>query len=276
MNAKLAVHADVDDDPNIDHPGECSFDSSGGRALLADIIPASCVDGPGNRFVVFFQGCGFDCRGCHNPHTIPQRRVGTSWWASLDEVIEHLYAAAPFVCGVTASGGEATRQWPFVRRLFETIKVEPSLARLTTLVDSNGDTAPAVWDELAPVMDGAMIDLKAFEPELHEWLTGHSNDRVLASITQLHELGKLHEVRLLLIPDINDREDDLAAIAEWLIEHAPGTPVRLNGFRHHGTRRLAADFDDATPATLADAVDALTRYGLDPTLIATWPPTPAP
>ncbi|MBY5991749.1 YjjW family glycine radical enzyme activase [Ferrimonas balearica] len=34
------------------------------------LLPFSCVDGPGSRMVVFFQGCNMDCPGCHNPQTI--------------------------------------------------------------------------------------------------------------------------------------------------------------------------------------------------------------
>ena len=44
---------------------------------LADVIPFSWVDGPGNRFVVFAQGCPFDCLACHNPETIPPCGPGT-------------------------------------------------------------------------------------------------------------------------------------------------------------------------------------------------------
>ena len=38
--------------------------------VVSKILTFSCVDGPGNRLVVFLQGCNFDCPGCHNPHTI--------------------------------------------------------------------------------------------------------------------------------------------------------------------------------------------------------------
>ena len=38
--------------------------------LVTDTIAFSNVDGPGNRFVVFLQGCNFDCIACHNPYTI--------------------------------------------------------------------------------------------------------------------------------------------------------------------------------------------------------------
>ena len=40
------------------------------RATVSKVLTYSIVDGPGNRLVVFLQGCNFDCTACHNPHTI--------------------------------------------------------------------------------------------------------------------------------------------------------------------------------------------------------------
>lgn len=42
------------------------------QAQISKILPWSCVDGPGNRLVLFLQGCNFACAACHNPHTIGQ------------------------------------------------------------------------------------------------------------------------------------------------------------------------------------------------------------
>jgi pyruvate formate lyase activating enzyme len=43
-----------------------------GSGVVSKILRWSVVDGPGNRLVLFLQGCNFACPGCHNPHTIGQ------------------------------------------------------------------------------------------------------------------------------------------------------------------------------------------------------------
>ena len=75
---------------------------------VADTIAFSNVDGPGNRFVVFLQGCNFDCVACHNPQTIPghapvdghhpQRRT-------VGDLLDHISTCAPhhrlFAAGIS-------------------------------------------------------------------------------------------------------------------------------------------------------------------------------
>ncbi|GAB3777323.1 radical SAM protein [Nocardioides pacificus] len=228
---------------------------------LADVIPFSWVDGPGNRYVVFVQGCSFDCIACHNPETIP-RRCPTARQASVEELVAEIRVAEPYLAGVTVSGGEVTTQYPFVRELFSAIRADPQLKRLTTFVDSNGFAVRNVWDRLLPVIDGAMIDLKALDPEVHLRLTGRSNELVLESIRHLHAHERLHEVRLLLVPGFNDSDEQLARTADWLAALDPALRVVVIGFRQHGVRPEHQGIPEATPELLAHARELLERGGL--------------
>ena len=155
---------------------------------------------------------------------------------SVDELVAQVRKVAPFLSGVTASGGEATQQTEFVRAWFAALKADPALGRLTTFVDSNGAASPDVWDSLAPVMDGAMIDLKCLDPVIHQEMTGQPNDETLASIRQLAAMGKLYEVRLLLLAGVNDEPALLRRTGEWLAEVDPHMRVKVIGFRDHGAR----------------------------------------
>jgi pyruvate-formate lyase-activating enzyme len=111
-------------------------------------------------------------------------------------------------------------------------------------------------------MDGAMVDLKAIEPDVHRVLTGHGNDRVLESIRLLDRVGRLAEVRLLVIPGVNDAPEHVDATARWLVALGSCPPVTVLGFRHAGTREVARRFREATPADLTTVVERLREGGV--------------
>lgn len=235
--------------------------------LLADVVRFSWVDGPGNRFVVFLQGCNLDCLACHNPHTIPTSST-VARTVTVEELLDEIRPVAPFLSGITVSGGEATLQPDFVRALFEAVKSDPGLATLTTFVDSNGAAPLSTWNRLMPVMDAAMLDLKALDPALHRRLTGRGNGRVLASIRHLARAGRLHEVRLLLIPGHNDAPDELRRTADWLLSVDPAVRVKVIGFRAHGVRSPARHWAEPTPEQLSSYGEILAAAGLrEPVLV---------
>jgi pyruvate formate lyase activating enzyme len=229
------------------------------RVRLADIEPFSCVDGPGNRFVVFTQGCPFDCLACHNPETIAPGGART---AAVGELLTQIRLAEPYLAGVTVSGGEATSQWRFVRELFSALRTDRRLRRLTTYVDTNGHALPRVWDELLPVTDGFMVDLKALDPEVHRHLTGRDNALVLDSIRYLHAHDRLAEVRLLLVPGFNDTPEQLDRTAAWLAGIDQQMRVVVIGFRPHGVRTEWSHLPAAGPDVLDRARAALDEAGL--------------
>ena len=143
------------------------------------------VDGPGIRFVVFFQGCPMRCLYCHNPDTW-EPRVGTT--VTVDQLLTQYRKNSSFYKngGITVTGGEPLLQIDFLTELFEAAKAEG----IHTCLDSSGVTFSPDdprFDRLMAVTDLVMLDIKHIDPEKHRQLTGHDNRRILAFAKYLEE-----------------------------------------------------------------------------------------
>ncbi len=230
------------------------------HALVADFIPFSWVDGPGNRFVLFLQGCNFNCLACHNPQTIPLQTPKASLF-SVADVLEKIQNSIPFISGITVSGGEATLQSDFIFALFMAIKSDPILNHLTTFIDSNGSASQKTWQHLLPVTDGVMLDLKVLDEAKHWALTGSSNQDVIRSIQFLADKSILYEVRLLLVPGQNDSESELSSLANFLLSIDPSMRVKVNRFMTHGVRATAREWSEVSESDVLRYQNILRKYG---------------
>ena len=170
---------------------------------------------------------------------------------SVAQVLDEIRSSMPYISGVTVSGGEATVQSEFVTELFKEIKGNKEFEGLTCFIDSNGNTPQEVWDGLAPYTDGVMLDLKALNDDKHIELTGSSNVVVLESINYLNAIGKLYEVRLLLVPGQNDSDKDLVDTALYLRSINPDMKIKINAFKNHGVRALARQWPEVSEENLA-------------------------
>jgi anaerobic ribonucleoside-triphosphate reductase activating protein len=73
---------------------------------IARTLPSSAVNGPGERYVIWVQGCSLRCPHCWNPDTWSQRPNTTV--SPLDLVKAVL--VTPDIEGVTLTGGEPFQQ----------------------------------------------------------------------------------------------------------------------------------------------------------------------
>ena len=80
---------------------------------LAHLLPRSAANGPGERFVVWVQGCSIRCPGCWNPDTwSSEPRVQMS----VDDLVAEILATRG-IEGVTLTGGEPFEQAPVLASL---------------------------------------------------------------------------------------------------------------------------------------------------------------
>lgn len=72
------------------------------KVRVSGIIQESIVDGIGLRYVIFFQGCPHNCKGCQNPQT---HSFSAGTFVDMHEIIKEIINN-PLLDGVTFSGGE--------------------------------------------------------------------------------------------------------------------------------------------------------------------------
>ena len=235
------------------------------RAPVNRIIRFSSVDGPGNRTVVFLQGCNYNCRYCHNPETralcchcgdcVAHCPAG-ALKKDADGHVLYAYEACVFcdacirVCPHDASPRirnltaketfeEIEKQIPYIRGvtvsggectlypsyLAELFRLCKELS-LETLLDTNGTLDLFSRPALFDVTDGVMLDVKAWDARVHRTLTDHGNGDVLRHMIALAECGKLHEVRTVVMPEMVDAERTVRQTARALAPYLHLYPVR--------------------------------------------------
>jgi anaerobic ribonucleoside-triphosphate reductase activating protein len=86
------------------------------QARIHAFEPRSRANGPGARFVVWFQGCTLGCPGCFNPTT---HDPAAGRGVALDELIDELTRARPGIEGLSLSGGEPLQQPAAARALLD-------------------------------------------------------------------------------------------------------------------------------------------------------------
>ncbi|BBR60690.1 glycine radical enzyme activase [Klebsiella sp. WP7-S18-CRE-02] len=202
------------------------------------------------------------CQQCDTClHMCPQQATPMAQSMSVEQVIQHISKVAPFIEGITVSGGEATTQLPFICALFARLKAMPGLRHLTCLVDSNGELPISGWQKLQPLCDGVMVDLKAWDNARHVALTGRGNARIKQSILWLAQHGMLSELRLLVIPDQTDYRQNAESLCAF-ITSLGDVPVRLNAFHAHGVYGEAKTWRSAGPQDIEALSQALQAGGI--------------
>jgi pyruvate formate lyase activating enzyme len=165
------------------------------------------VDGPGVRFVVFFQGCPMRCLYCHNPDTwkpCQGQRMSTDEVLALYSRSKEFYRSG----GITATGGEPMLQLAFLTELFAKAKKQ----KIHTCLDTSGvcfsTEHPEEVEKLCAVTDLVMLDIKHIDDEAHRKLTGHSNRNILAFAEFLSAHGIPLWIRHVIVPDWTDNPEE--------------------------------------------------------------------
>ena len=116
--------------------------------------------------------------------------------------------------GVTLSGGECLMQDEFVELFLQKCKEKG----VHTVVDTCGHVPQKVFEKILTNVDMFLYDIKLMDSEQHKKYTGVGNELILSNLEYLIKQGKKILIRVPLIPDITDTDENLIKIAEFAVK----------------------------------------------------------
>ncbi len=233
-----------------------------------DACPHGAITDTGDAIVTDpsrCRGCGTCVRACPNG---ARELAGRDF--TVDQLLSEIEKDVLFYDesggGVTFSGGEPLMQADFL----EAVLVECRRRRIHTAVDTCGMTDAETFARVAACTDLLLFDVKLVDDERHRRVTGASNACVLANLHHLADSGRPVRIRFPLVPGINDRPDDVAALGDVVrsmgLRRVDVLPYHRAGIAKYD--RLNAEYrlrDTQPPSAEAvvAAVDTLAGFGLD-------------
>lgn len=176
------------------------------------------VDGPGTRFVVFFQGCPMRCKYCHNPDTWPLNGGNEM---AVSEIIDAYKRNESFYTrgGITCTGGEPMMQLDFLIELFEECKknnIHTCLDTSGIAFNSNSAENIKKCERLLASTDLVMLDIKHIDPDKHKWLCDQPNDQILKFAQFVSDQGVEIWIRHVIVPTITDDDEYLEKLGYFI------------------------------------------------------------
>ena len=184
---------------------------------------------PGSKaFSIGTVGCNFHCQHCQNfdisqyPHEHKGQIIGE------DYTPEQIVAAAKAAkCETIAyTYNEPTVFYEFA---YDT-SILARKAGMKNIFVSNGYLSAEATRQIGPYLDGINIDLKSFNDKTYMSLCGGRLKPVMETIRLMKTLGVWVEVTTLVIPGINDKEEELRNIAHFLKNIGADVPWHVTRF----------------------------------------------
>lgn len=216
---------------------------------LFHFLPGSDV------FSIATAGCNLRCQFCQNWEISQAAPEDVSPYdLSPEAVVE---GAVEYGCRSIAY----TYTEPLV--CFEYVRDTAVLARergVASILVTAGYVNPGPMMELAECVDAANVDLKSISDRYYREVCGGTLAPVLDTLRILKESGTWLEVTNLVVPTLNDGEEELEELARWVLDNlGPDTPLHFSRF--FPMYRLT-DLAPTPVETLAGAREAALGMGL--------------
>lgn len=188
---------------------------------LFHVLPGS------SSFSIATAGCNFRCHHCQN--------YSISQVAPNDPVAGMMHTPEAVVAKALATGCRSiaytyTEPTIFFEFAYDTARLAREAGLLNIFV-TNGYITKEALTTIAPCLDAANIDLKGFTDTFYRDYVHGRLSEVLDSIIEYRKQGIWIELTTLIIPGLNDAENELKGIASFIVESlGADTPWHVTQF----------------------------------------------
>ena len=183
---------------------------------------------PGSQsFSIATVGCNFSCTFCQN-NDISQmpRETGKVMGRKTtpEEIVERAVKTKSKTIAYTY-----TEPTIFFELAYDTGRIAHEKEIKNVFVTNGFMTEEAIL-KISPYLDAANVDLKSFSDDFYKKRCGGRLQPVLDSLKKMKELGIWVEVTTLIIPTLNDSDEELRQIAEYIFSLGAEIPWHISRF----------------------------------------------
>jgi pyruvate formate lyase activating enzyme len=171
-------------------------------------------------------GCNFRCKHCQN-WSISQASLEDAYTMDImpEELIERAILSRSKSIAWTYNEPTIWHEYTF-----ECAKLAKA-AGLGTIYVTNGYLTSEALRHIAPYLDAANVDIKAFSEKFYHDVASAKLAPVLEATALAKQLGIHVEITTLIIPGANDSHDELRQLSRWVYENlGPETPLHFTRF----------------------------------------------
>ncbi|SDL29704.1 pyruvate formate lyase activating enzyme [Maridesulfovibrio ferrireducens] len=241
-----------------------------GCGICADVCPNGAViplDGKFGRDIEKCTHCGLCTESCSG-----KAREMSGKMMSVDEVMNTVRKDSLFYensgGGVTFGGGEPTSGGEFFLEMVQAVHDEG----FHVTVDTCGFCPAERFDKTIELADLFLFDCKHMDPEQHRKLTGQDNVLILRNLHAALSSGKEVHLRMPLMPNMNDSDENIAAMADFLKEF-DRNEIEIMPCHAFGQSKYVAlskplpQVSQYTPEELDIVLERFAKHGLQPVMV---------
>lgn len=176
-------------------------------------------------FSIGTPGCNLHCKPCQNWQISQSNRLPSLGTFSPQEVVDG--AVARDCSAIAYTYTEPLVSYEYTHDCCQTAHEKGIKNVLVTAAFINPDPLR----EICKYVDAANVDLKSFSDDFYRSVCGARLQPVLEALKVMKECGVMLEITNLMVPTLNDAEDETRQLCDWVVENLGAeTPLHFSRF----------------------------------------------